>query len=88
MNDRLPQLLETAAREGFRVHQWGQVALGLSWYCVLQYPSRKLDHTALSVRGQGKSAGAALEAALSEGRPMMKKHGVAPTDPEIEDLLG
>lgn len=88
MNDRLPQLLETVTRQGFRVHQWGQVARGLSWVCVLQYPSQKFDHTMFSVRGQGESAGAALESALNEGRPMMRKHGVTPTDPEIEDLLG
>ena len=88
MNDRLPQLLETVSREGFRVHQWCQVAYGQTWVCVLQYPSRKFDHAHFSVRGQGKSAGAALEAALNEGRPMMKKHGAPQIDPEIADLLG
>lgn len=90
MNDRLPQLLETVEREGFRVHQWTQVARGRSWICTLQYPSKRYEHTMFSGQGQGKSAALALESALAEVRPLMKKHGVAPAsvDTSIEDLLG
>lgn len=94
MNTRLPALLAAAADEGFHVYAFNQIPRGKGWSVVLQYPSKRYEHTLFSVTGRGDAAQDAFEMALKEGREMTKKHGFtsvapsAPSDPSLEDLLG
>jgi hypothetical protein len=74
MNASLPDLLGSAASEGFKVYQMSETQYGSSWRVTLQYLSAKHD-VELSCLGVGASAEDAFAAALDEGRELMAKHG-------------